>query len=545
MKTYKAQIFRNAISEVAHKTHKHLNLSFPLSVNWHAGISTAGVNQHGLLYLADVDDTKPVTHATLVRYSGYVIHELCHMKWTDFNYTHASSTQYVNQLLNAIEDAWIEHNAIRSGMTGNVADLLGGLVDGMVREALDQVQDWTDPRQYPFVLAVYLRDHALVKCPLADGLKPIFDEAKARLAKSNCTRHNLEIAQWVYEQLKNLEEDDGDQDGDKDGDRGGDRGDGNGQGQDDQGDQDGDQEGDQSGDQGDPGDNQGDGQGDQGEGKSPGKAKKVDPQTDAEKVEPKLEPTTGEDAKGLSCGYCIDDVLDLNDHGSFRPVPICELNPVVPAKLRHEIKRLFDKTSFEEFQPGRRSGALDTRTVHTSGFSDRVFKRHMEEGGIDSAVAICIDCSGSMSGKRMKTALEATHALLDALGRAQVKTSVIIFESDIAVLKDWGDSTAKAKERLTHVTDSGGTNDYFAIRYAHDKLALRPEARKVCFVITDGEGRDKRGTRHQVKVGEAIGITTLGLGIRLDITPTIPKSVTIHDYNDLAGATFQQFKLVA
>jgi len=191
--------FREAIEAATHKVASDLGLG-GVTVVWNGGITTAGINRHGNIHLANVTDDALLTRADLMKYSGFVIHELLHRKYTDFNAV--SSIQYVDELCNALEDARIEHLAIDNQLTGNVTQLLTVLIDRMVGEALATVSDWTDPRQYPFVLAVYTRKHASVKVPLALGLAPIFDEAVTRLETCTDSAHTLKLAQWVFDQLQ-------------------------------------------------------------------------------------------------------------------------------------------------------------------------------------------------------------------------------------------------------------------------------------------------------------------------------------------------------
>jgi hypothetical protein len=83
--------------------------------------------------------------------------------------------------------------------------MLTVLIDGMATEALAEVTDWSDPRQYPFVLAVYARKHGMVIVPLANGLKPIFDAACVRLNRCHSTRDTWALAEWVFDQLCKLQ----------------------------------------------------------------------------------------------------------------------------------------------------------------------------------------------------------------------------------------------------------------------------------------------------------------------------------------------------
>jgi cobalamin biosynthesis protein CobT len=73
-------------------------------------------------------------------------------------------------------------------------------------------------------------------------------------------------------------------------------------------------------------------------------------------------------------------------------------------------------------------------------------------------------------------------------------------------------------------------------------LLNRPEQRKLCFVITDGCG-NIQATREQCKVGERLGITTVGVGIGLDVSHVYPQSVNISDAKELGTVSFKQIKV--
>jgi hypothetical protein len=201
MKTkYFGYEFRPAVTLFAHKICESLGLD-PVEIEWSEYTQTACINQHTMV-LANVRDDAVLTLGDLQRYTGFVVHELLHRKYTLFGVNHRD--QYVRTLHNAIEDAWIEHKAIQSNLTGNIGELLGSLIDNMTTEGLAQVSDWSNPEQYPYVLAVYARPHAKIKVPMAEGLAPIFEEATRRTHLCKSSKDTLAVAVWVYAQLSTL-----------------------------------------------------------------------------------------------------------------------------------------------------------------------------------------------------------------------------------------------------------------------------------------------------------------------------------------------------
>lgn len=526
MKIYQGYQFRRAIEEAALKVCKALGLG-SIRIYWTTKTTTAGINYGGDMMLADVADDARLNEADLHRYMGFVVHELCHRAFTDFNVFYQTSPDYLKQLHNAVEDAFIEHKAIDSGVIGNVTTLLSTLIDRMVSEALDSVSDWADPAQYPFALAVYLRKHASIKVPLAEGLEPIFADAAAELKTATSSTDTQAIAKRVYGRLKLFTPH-------------------KNKPKPKQGDQKGSGKGQEGATSNDPKDGEG-----KGAGKpvaAPAKAGKASAPTDRTKpmeVEPEMEsPSTSYGGHT----YSKDSTLRQPNYHT-RTSKWADTNITVPAKLRYNVKRLFDSSGLEEFQRNRRSGEINVHALTKVGQTDRLFKRRLEVDGIDSAVVVVMDVSGSMfdddaNRGRIRVAVQAAVAMLDTLNKAQVASAVLTFGSSASVLKDWACPTVKAIAKLGAIDSGGSTNDYFAVRYAHEMLLHRTEQRKLVFVITDGEG-NVEATNEQVKVGQRLGITTVGIGIKHDVSHVYPQSVKISDLADLGNESFKQIELAA
>jgi cobalamin biosynthesis protein CobT len=217
---------------------------------------------------------------------------------------------------------------------------------------------------------------------------------------------------------------------------------------------------------------------------------------------------------------------------------------MIPAKLRYEIRKMFENSGTEEFNINRKQGSLNVNALATIGHSDRLFKRRSEVAGTDSAVTVVIDCSGSMSGDRMQNAVDVCYALLSTLSQAGVATSVVTFSTYVSVLKPWNMTHQKAKGLLECLDANGGTNDYGAVNYAHGMLYRRPEQRKVCFVLTDGEG-DPDATRMQCESGARLGVTTIGIGIQQNVHGVYPNAVRIDNLADMGTVAFTKLKLAA
>jgi cobalamin biosynthesis protein CobT len=530
MKTLKGWEFRKGIDDAAHKVASTLKIK--VTVSWEK-ISTACVDSHGNIVLCDVADDAVIKQTTFVRYMGFVIHEMLHKKYTKFGI--AFRNDYVRQLTNALEDARIEHLGIAAELTGNISKVLGDLADAISTEALAEVSDWSNPRQFPFVLAIYCRNHGTVEVPVIPQIKALFAETRTRLNTCTDTADVADLAHWVYDQLVLLSEDEPkDEPKDMPEPKGG-EGESGGE----------DGEGDGAGDDGESGEGDGDADGDGADG-ADGAGKPIDRPDPCDVVCP--EPTArAEKGTGGGVSWSPSETI-VRDQAHVDKAAKWDLSPIGGAKLRYEVKRLFENSGIDEFQFNRRVGQLNTRALHTVAVgNDRVFKRRHEEGGIDSAVVLIMDCSGSMFDERMRSAARVMATLLDTLDRAGVATSVITFGTHVSMLKPWGMTKAKAMPLLAGLTSGADNSDSQALRYAHTLLLNRPEQRKVTFVLGDGgvDRHDEKRCMDQAIAGHNLGITTIGVGIGGDLSRMYKNNILIRNYSDLADASFKQIKLAA
>lgn len=545
---------RAGIESFAHHSAAALGLG-KITVTWSDSISTAAINQHGSIFLTNVSDDARINRALLLKFVGFVIHELLHRKYTNFG---AYAGGYLGRLHNAVEDIWIERQGIKSGLLGNITAVLTELIGGMVAEALVSVDDWADPAQYPFALAVVGRRYAPT-VPLAKGLKTIFSEASIRIDACNNSHDTLVVAEWVLSQLQQPENNSAqDKPEDKPEDKPGEQGDG--------------QPSDEApGDEGEAGDKADEGQGEAGEraaapgdegqdgegqGAGPGnpiaeapdagERRCPDRKQDSRKVEPNLNPGDARSRMALDPTAIVESGYHINTVTSHTNKPY-SIDCPVSAKLRAEVKRLFDNSGSSEFQRGRRAGSLDTNRLHTiAAGNDKVFMRRLDTEGVDSAVVVMLDLSTSMNRwDKITYAVPACAALVETLTAAGVDVCVTAFADEVSIIKPWAMTSKKALTLLPRVHVFGGTNDSMALSHAHGLLLRHGAPRRVCFVLTDGDGNDVSATIAQVEAGQRLGITTIGVGILHGVGHVYPQSVRVNKLSDLGNLLFKHIKLAA
>jgi cobalamin biosynthesis protein CobT len=384
------------------------------------------------------------------------------------------------------------------------------------------------------------------------NLQSIYTAANTRIDSCTSSADTLAVAQWIVQQIQ--QQDDTPQDTpqpdgkpDQQGDDQGDEQDGTpGQGQ---GDDQGDDQGDQQGQDGQQGDEQGDGKGD-----GKGKGDKGDQQApDAGKSQPikgkhaqpvEVEPgIKHQNGKGNRGTFTRDQQV-LRDQAHIRSSNRITFSPApVSARLTMDIRKLFENTGSDDWQMRRKTGCIDTRALATGGVN--MFKRRLETSGVDSSVVILLDVSASMFGMPGHSLIEhaapACIALMAALDAAGVESALVSFGSETSTIKPFSKNSRRTGALLNRLGDGGGTNDYAGLLYAHSLLHTRQTARKVVFVLTDGEG-DSANTKAQALAGENLGIVTIGIGIQHDVRHVFKHAVRVNNAANLGTAMFSKIK---
>jgi nitric oxide reductase activation protein len=226
---------------------------------------------------------------------------------------------------------------------------------------------------------------------------------------------------------------------------------------------------------------------------------------------------------------------------------------------------MLENSGREWREGGYRSGTLHRPALaSTATGKAEVFARRFSEDGIDSAVAIMLDVSGSMfpaggvaiyddkrldmvrraggMKSRIATAVATTAALLETTAQAGADSMVLAFGSDSKILKRWGQPWKKTIGTLRRLHGEGDTNDYAAARFATEALMGHPAQRKILIAITDGEGNQYQ-TRIQIEAARNLGIQVIGIGIELDASETYgPGTVNINSLGDLGTVAFSRIR---
>ncbi|SFJ21302.1 Cobalamin biosynthesis protein CobT [Desulfomicrobium apsheronum] len=212
--------------------------------------------------------------------------------------------------------------------------------------------------------------------------------------------------------------------------------------------------------------------------------------------------------------------------------------------LRTRLSGLLQTKILSRASNGRR-GRLDTGHLHRLAVSDpRVFRTKSERVGIDTAVHILLDCSGSMV-RRIHLACQACYAVASALEASRINVAVTAFPG--AQLPNGSYTTVSPIIRhgqRVHTTldlgPAGGTPMGEALWWVMQDMLPLTEKRKLILVITDGDPDSADCANQAIKQGLRAGFEIYGVGITSSaIMSLLPeRSVVVNTVTDLAPAMF-------
>ena len=202
--------------------------------------------------------------------------------------------------------------------------------------------------------------------------------------------------------------------------------------------------------------------------------------------------------------YGIEEDEEFNPrtkYGSFKlPVDVHKLEPT-SRKISRQLRIIASRGDGWVTQQTR--GKLDmnriTSVANKKSTKQRIFRQKQKIDGVDLAVSILIDASGSMGDYRSQIATEVSYTLARALEINKYKSEVVqfgmkhsgyrrtsnSFHSDCRGVKSFQQTTQYARKRF--LPASQGLTPMFGALDGADKSIYKQNAsRKVVFVVTDG-----------------------------------------------------------
>lgn len=212
--------------------------------------------------------------------------------------------------------------------------------------------------------------------------------------------------------------------------------------------------------------------------------------------------------------------------------------------LRTKLQGLLQSQILRRSSPSRH-GRLSTHKLYRLAVHDsRLFLKSESVTGLDTAVHMLLDISGSMTS-RIDLACAACYSVALALAAIPgISVGVSAFPADYEE-----DVAATVYPLLRHgkrITNSfaveahGSTPMTEALWYVLERLSTRHEKSKVILLVTDGYPDDPDTAKETIIVAQYLGMEVLGIGIDAPIIGSIiPISETITDIHELTPTMFR------
>ena len=212
--------------------------------------------------------------------------------------------------------------------------------------------------------------------------------------------------------------------------------------------------------------------------------------------------------------------------------------------LRTKLQGLLQSQILRRSSPSRHGKLCGHGLYRIAVHDPRLFMKNESVTGIDTAVHILLDISGSMTS-RIELAGAACYSVALALAAIPgISVGVSAFPADykedvaatVYPLLRHGKCIANSFAAEAH----GSTPLTEALWWVLGMLSTRPEHRKVIFVVTDGYPDDPETAKDTITVAQRMGMNVLGIGIDAPaISSIIPCAETITDIRELAPAIFR------
>jgi len=210
--------------------------------------------------------------------------------------------------------------------------------------------------------------------------------------------------------------------------------------------------------------------------------------------------------------------------------------------LRTRLQGLLQAQTQRRCSIGRR-GTLHANSLHRLRVGNaRVFQKESEQQGLNTAVHVLLDVSGSMAGAPINLANRACFAVATALSQIRgVNPAVTAFpattvtNSVFPIMRH-----GQAVPDLFDLRASGGTPLAGALWWVLQTMLPLNEQRKMILVITDGMPDNPLAANNAIGAAQKLGFEVYGLGIRDEhIARLLPHtSKVVNDLPELVPAMF-------
>ena len=240
------------------------------------------------------------------------------------------------------------------------------------------------------------------------------------------------------------------------------------------------------------------------------------------------------------------DALTVAVEGTRHAAPLPAENKLQALQasiaLRTRLQGFLQAQTQRRCSIGRR-GTLHANSLYRLQVGNaRVFQKESVQLGLNTAVHVLLDVSGSMAGAPINLANLACFAVATALSHIRgVNPAVTAFpavtetNSVFPIMRH-----GQAVPDMFDIRASGGTPLAGAVWWVLQTMLPLKERRKMILVITDGMPDNPLAANNAIGVAQKLGFEVYGLGIRDEhITHLLPHtSRVVNDLPDLVPAMF-------
>lgn len=233
---------------------------------------------------------------------------------------------------------------------------------------------------------------------------------------------------------------------------------------------------------------------------------------------------------------CRNEDLALNHNSK-----VLNQAKLVGDNVNKALKYLLETEARKRPQARRRGKKVLSRNIARVAVGDgRVFSKTPHKPGIDTAVTIAVDMSGSMRGNRAESALASSLGLAKALHITKGTTARMTifpgYQCDVQQVVNRG---IMPDYSLSGILANGGTPLYAAVEDAVLELQPLSNKKKVAFVITDGDV-SQRETDRATSLATANGVKLHWIAISNEYFPVTENVVHVNDAEELPQALLTQ-----
>lgn len=115
---------------------------------------------------------------------------------------------------------------------------------------------------------------------------------------------------------------------------------------------------------------------------------------------------------------------------------------------------------YDRYVKNKKTGTLNTNSLYKIAHSNKLFKKREARQNKNYAVTLVVDCSGSMSGSKIKAAAWSAAKLSMSLSKIGVNHNVITFNLGVFEIKSFSKKTDKGLEKMV-MSELHGNERYF------------------------------------------------------------------------------------